>query len=226
MMDDRTKALRQRLKAKAVKKEMEEKKEKARLEMEEKEKARLERKEMEEEKEKARLEKEEEKACLEKEGKKRVDDVLTFDENIIRVYDEEQPKTLDQLTEFHRQETNDPDYESVGWGIRNVYGRTVIIPWAEAKRREENGTLEANQPLNKYGRKSVLKQIRTKRVKTQFCCENCYKVAEGVEPPLKRCGSCSVVAYCSRACQVTHWKKHKHVCAIMKEEGRGSLYLY
>jgi len=217
-MDDKAAAVRQRLKAKLVKKEMEEKKEKALLDMEEeKEKDRLEKKEMEE--------KEKEKTRLEKEGKKRVDDVLTFDESIILEYDEH-PKTLDLVTELNRQKTNDPDYESTGWGIRNAYGRTVILPWAEAKRREANGTLEASQPLNKYGRQSVLKQIRTKRVKTQFCCENCYKVAEGVEPPLKRCGSCSVVAYCSRACQVTHWKKHKHVCAIMKEEGRGSLYLY
>jgi hypothetical protein len=55
------------------------------------------------------------------------------------------------MTEFHRQETNDPDYESVRYGIRNEYGRTVIIPWAEALRREANGTLEGNRPLNKYG---------------------------------------------------------------------------
>ena len=216
-MDDKAAAVRQRLKAKLVKKEMEEKKEKALLDMEEeKEKDRLEKEEMEEEKEKTRLE---------KEGKKRVDDVLTFDENIVLVYDEHH-KSLDQLTEFHRQETNDPDYQSTGWGIRNAYGRTVILPWEEAKRREANGTLDANEPLNKYGRQSVIKQIRTGRVKTQFCCENCYKVAEGVDPPLKRCGSCLVVAYCSRACQVTHWKKHKDVCAFMKEEGRGSLYSY
>jgi hypothetical protein len=197
-MDDKAAVVRQRLKAKLVKKEIEEKKKKK-----------------EEEKEKARLEKKE---------KKRVDGILTADENHFLVYDYDEPKTLDQMTEFHRQETKDPDYESVGYGIRNEYGRTVIIPWAEALRREANGTLEGNRPLNKYGRQSILKQIRTKRVKMQSSCENCYKFAEGVEPPLKRCGSCSVVAYCSRACQVTHWKKHKHVCAIMKEEGRGSLY--
>jgi hypothetical protein len=218
MMDDKTKALRQRLKAKAVKKEMEEKKEKACLDMEEeKEKDRLEKKEMEEEME----EKEKEKARLEKKEKKRVDGILTADENHVIVSDE--PMSLDQITMHHCKVTNDPNYVSIGYGIHTECGRVVVIPWAEALKRESNGTLEQST-LNKFGRKSVLKQIHSGRVKMQFSCENCYKTAQGVYPPLKQCGDCNVVAYCSRECQVIHWKKHKKVCAIMKEEGRGSLY--
>ena len=57
----------------------------------------------------------------------------------------------------------------------------------------------------------------------QFTCENCHTGAQGVEP-LKQCKECMVAAYCSKECQTIHWKKHKHVCRIMKKEGRGLLY--
>ena len=30
---------------------------------------------------------------------------------------------------------------------------------------------------------------------------------------LSRCGGCFVALYCSRACQIKAWKKHKTVCA-------------
>ena len=29
---------------------------------------------------------------------------------------------------------------------------------------------------------------------------------------MKACGRCRLVAYCSRECQVAHWKKHKGSC--------------
>jgi hypothetical protein len=186
MKDDRTKALRQRLKAKAVKKEMEEKKEKDRLE---------------------------------KKEKKRVDSIITAD--VHHLFNSEGPISLTDLTSLYRK--TDPGYEPTGCGTYNEYGRAVVIPWAEALERERNGTLFRSPSLNKYGVKSLAKQIMSKRVKIHFSCENCDKIAQGVEPPLQQCSNCMVVAYCSRECQVSHWKKqHKHDCARMKVEGRES----
>jgi hypothetical protein len=185
-MDDRGKAVRQRLKAKMAKKEMEEKKKKARLE---------------------------------KKEKKRVDEILTAD--VHRHFSSEGPISLTDLGMKYRKEY--PGYEPTGCCTVNEYGRGVVIPWAEALEREENGTLHRTSSLTKYGAKSLAKQIISGRVKIHFSCENCNKVAEGVEPPLKQCSDCMCVAYCSRECQVSHWKKqHKHDCARMKVEGRGS----
>jgi hypothetical protein len=183
-MDDRAKAVRQRLRMKAAKKEMEEKKK---------------------------------KALLEKKEKKRVDGILTAD--VHPLFSSEGPISLTDLTMLYRKE--DPGYEPTGCGTYNEYGRAVVIPWAEALKREQNGTLFRSPSLNKYGAKSLAKQIKSKRVKIHFSCENCNKIAQGVEPPLQQCSNCIVVAYCSRECQVSHWKKqHKHDCARMKEEGR------
>ena len=182
-MDDKAKALRQRLHMKFVKKEMEEKKKKARLE---------------------------------KKEKKRVDGILTAD-----VHTSKGPISLTDLDLLYRKEY--PGYEPTGCCPYNEYGRAVVIPWAEALEREQNGTLNFTSSLTKYGAKSLAKQIKSGRVKIHFSCENCNKVAQGVEPPLKQCSDCMVVAYCSRECQVSHWKKqHKHDCARMKVEGRGS----
>jgi hypothetical protein len=173
-------------------------------------KAKMVKKEMEEKKKKARLEKKE---------KKRVDGILTAD--VHRLFSSEEPLSLTDLTTLYRK--TDPGYEPTGCGTYNEYGRAVLIPWAEALEREQNGTLYRSPSLNKYGAKSFVKQIMSGRVKIHFSCENCNKVAQGVEPPLEQCSDCMVVAYCSRECQVGHWKKqHKHDCALMKVEGCGS----
>lgn len=44
-------------------------------------------------------------------------------------------------------------------------------------------------------------------------CAFCGK-QEASQPHCSRCG---LVTYCSRYCQRKHWKKHKHVCKIIKE---------
>jgi hypothetical protein len=33
--------------------------------------------------------------------------------------------------------------------------------------------------------------------------------------PLKQCGECTSVCYCTKECQVIDWKEHKKVCAIL-----------
>jgi hypothetical protein len=204
-MDEKTKALRQHLRVKLLDKEMKEKNEKEKREM--KEKKEKEKREMEEKKEKARLE---------MKGKKCVDAILTTDEQQIKF--QFGGCSISERTRLERE--RDPGYEPKAIGVPNEYGRYDIIPYAEALERARKGTLYRGVKLNKYGAKSIAKQINSKRVKIQFNCENCHKCAKD-EVPLKQCGHCEVIAYCSRECQVKHWKKlHKHECARMKEEGR------
>jgi hypothetical protein len=153
-----------------------------------------------------------------KKGKKRVDGVFTADEHQVFSRDGE-PYSLDELHAL--QLAKDPGYVPTGCCTYTNRGRAIIIPWEEAKRREKNGTLRRVGPFSKAGAKSVAKQMNSGKIKVQFYCENCFKIAEGVAPPLKRCSNCLAVAYCSFDCQKEHWKKqHKHDCASMKEEGR------
>jgi len=42
-------------------------------------------------------------------------------------------------------------------------------------------------------------------------CDHCGAV-EGTEEKFKACGKCKRACYCSRACQVAHWKEHKESC--------------
>mmetsp|Transcript_5760 Transcript_5760/g.8772 ORF Transcript_5760/g.8772 Transcript_5760/m.8772 type:complete len:523 (+) Transcript_5760:52-1620(+) len=49
--------------------------------------------------------------------------------------------------------------------------------------------------------------VQVKRSQIEYCaCEKCFKMGE------KKCSKCLVVYYCSRDCQVAHWKVHKKVC--------------
>lgn len=41
-----------------------------------------------------------------------------------------------------------------------------------------------------------------------YQCEKCHKSAT------KRCSKCKSVWYCSRDCQLNHWKDHKPICAV------------
>ena len=150
---------------------------------------------------------------------KRIDGILTADEH--HVWHTEEPLSLDAMTLKARE--TDPGFTPVACGTINKYGRFEMIPWAEGLKREANGTFKTKTSFTKSGEKSYMKQLASGRVKMQFTCEYCHTGARGVEP-LKQCGDCMVAAYCSKECQTIHWKKHKHVCRIMKKEGRGLLY--
>lgn len=43
-------------------------------------------------------------------------------------------------------------------------------------------------------------------------CANCHRRAAAGEPSYKRCGKCKNAYYCSRDCQVGHWRVHKTKC--------------
>jgi len=45
-----------------------------------------------------------------------------------------------------------------------------------------------------------------------FKCGNCQKEAS------KRCSKCKQEFYCTRECQVQHWKEHKKVCKPLGKE--------
>lgn len=53
-----------------------------------------------------------------------------------------------------------------------------------------------------------------------FClfsiCDYCFKNDDTVN--YKKCGICLNVSYCSKSCQVSHWKSHKPLCRAKKEQ--------
>ena len=51
----------------------------------------------------------------------------------------------------------------------------------------------------------------------------CFKCKEGsTKVPLKKCGACKMVYYCSEACQRTDWKAHKTWCSLLSQLGKGA----
>jgi len=82
---------------------------------------------------------------------------------------------------------------------------------AESKDNTKKPDLKSNGNTNnpkseEKGRKAF-KKIFSKTVG----CQQCFKTAgEGVK--LLLCAKCQTVHYCSRECQVLHWKKHKSTC--------------
>jgi len=48
------------------------------------------------------------------------------------------------------------------------------------------------------------------------CNNTSRKGADGENVPLLVCSRCGVSCYCSRECQVSHWKQHKHECHRQK----------
>eukprot|EP00877_Chromochloris_zofingiensis_P002270 jgi/Chrzof1/12043/Cz06g19070.t1 len=53
------------------------------------------------------------------------------------------------------------------------------------------------------------------------CCWHCGMRQEGPEP-LSKCSVCRVARYCSRECQVAHWKAHKKECPDLTKQKAAS----
>lgn len=52
---------------------------------------------------------------------------------------------------------------------------------------------------------------------SELACANCAKTEKDTSEPLKFCGRCNkTTPYCSRECQITHWKTHKKACTSSK----------
>lgn len=55
-------------------------------------------------------------------------------------------------------------------------------------------------------------------------CSNSTKPSEAalVQSKTSRCSACRAARYCGKACQVSHWKQHKHVCKRLAAAAGGS----
>lgn len=69
--------------------------------------------------------------------------------------------------------------------------------------------------------KKVSDVVRQVEGETDHCCR-CDKRRSELEGAMMRCSSCRSSQYCSKACQVAHWKEHKKVCG-QRVRARASL---
>ncbi|KAJ7436288.1 hypothetical protein B0H11DRAFT_2111080 [Mycena galericulata] len=56
------------------------------------------------------------------------------------------------------------------------------------------------------------KEIRASRGGVSIICTTCMKSASDLGRPLRHCGKCHIVSYCSKECQTQDWPKHKPTC--------------
>ncbi|KAF5827114.1 hypothetical protein DUNSADRAFT_1310 [Dunaliella salina] len=75
----------------------------------------------------------------------------------------------------------------------------------EPKKREE---MQQQQQQHSSDQKPTAETPKASSSKTRACAE-CGKADGG---PLLRCGGCRIVRYCSAACQLKAWPKHKKLC--------------
>ncbi|KAF7364396.1 hypothetical protein MSAN_01100300 [Mycena sanguinolenta] len=60
---------------------------------------------------------------------------------------------------------------------------------------------------------STSEEIRTMRHNVHdIMCTTCMKTEKDLGQPMRKCGKCHVVWYCSKECQTKHWPKHKPIC--------------
>jgi hypothetical protein len=71
---------------------------------------------------------------------------------------------------------------------------------------------DARQPETESLLLVTLMQILPKRVKGTEVCAFCEESPDHADMKRSRCGACKKVMYCSKGCQVQHWKIHKITC--------------
>lgn len=98
-------------------------------------------------------------------------------------------------------------------GFARIHARLML----KAVRRLVNEQREAdNDKKSKGGAKK-----RGKNSSLPAVCAYC-RTKHKTTDSLKRCGGCLAVHYCSRECQVAHWKTHKTFCKQAKQKGERS----
>lgn len=80
-------------------------------------------------------------------------------------------------------------------------------------------TCRVNEVLKRHAAK--VSQTEEKRANIQKeVCENCSKRAQDLQIELLQCSRCLAAYYCSKKCQISHWKRqHKKDCAQREKEG-------
>jgi hypothetical protein len=86
------------------------------------------------------------------------------------------------------------------------------------------GKNKVHEVLKKHAAKQAKEEEKSENLR-KGSCKNCNKRAQDVAPAeLMQCSKCLVVDYCSKKCQVSHWKnQHKHDCARLEKEGEVEL---
>jgi len=59
---------------------------------------------------------------------------------------------------------------------------------------------------------SSTQEIKEGAARVTLLCTECFKSELDIGVPLRRCGKCKSVRYCSRECQKRDWPKHKSTC--------------
>lgn len=89
----------------------------------------------------------------------------------------------------------------------------------ERVRVDQMKLIQANHETNRSCRASLQLRRAEKSIgldcSDDLCCLNCNTL-EPIEAKFKACGKCNEVIYCSRECQVAHWKEHKKECGKVK----------
>ena len=96
-------------------------------------------------------------------------------------------------------------------GFNDDTMRRVMV---DLKRLAESDVAQNGKYRVSLAKRRATKKAHNNRFASLYAdisCLNCKK-PEPKEVKFKACGKCNEVVYCSRECQVTHWKEHKKEC--------------
>ncbi|KAL5014847.1 hypothetical protein ScPMuIL_009117 [Solemya velum] len=92
--------------------------------------------------------------------------------------------------------------------------KLLISHGADPHVKDEDLTTPFELAKDDQTREILHKAVNTSDAKKEEIGAVCSKCKQSSDTPLKRCGQCQVELYCSRDCQVKHWKEgHKDTCA-------------
>ena len=128
------------------------------------------------------------------------------------------------ITDFNRaleclKDENDPIGIEVLYMLCQAYngvGNTADVKKAFQMAKDGEKRLKID-PKEFAAPRGAAESIMMKLGSTKVENRNCAQCSISVNVP-KLCGSCKAVAYCGKACQKQHWKKHKKLCVKLRKE--------
>jgi hypothetical protein len=109
--------------------------------------------------------------------------------------------------------------------LRSMFDKGIAIPAdvADTTLLRQSQMLTTLTVLGDGYRQDVLGKRGSKYTATSHGCAHCAATGREGGGKLLLCASCGVVAYCSRECQVAHWKAaHKQMCSRKPCAAEGS----